>query len=70
MGIIGFSSPPQRRSHEPDLVLAVGVSGVGVARHDEGIVDTHTWRVQNLCHGADLIHDGHFVGGSSERPER
>ncbi|KAK0153378.1 Fanconi anemia group M protein [Merluccius polli] len=56
--------------HEPDLVLAVSVSGVGVARHDEGIVDTHTWRVQNLGHGVDLIHDGHFVGGSNERPER
>jgi len=55
--------------HEPDLVLPVDVSGVGVARHDEGVVDAHARRVQDLGHGADLIDDGHFVGGSGERPE-
>lgn len=61
----------RRRSgplQEPDLVETVAVGGVGVAGHDERIVDTHGGGVQELHHGADLVYDGHLVGGASEGP--
>lgn len=64
---------PLRRSgplQEPDLVATVAVGGVGVAGHDERVVDTHAGGVQELRHGVDLVDDGHLVGGASEGPGR
>lgn len=62
------SSRPSASLHEPDLVLAVAVSGVGVASHDERVVDANTRRVEQLCHGVDLVNDGHFIGGTGKGP--
>lgn len=44
------------------------MSRVGVAGHDERVVDAHGRGVQQLRHGVDLVDDGHFVGGTSKRP--
>lgn len=54
---------------EPDLVETVAVGGVGVAGHDERVVDAHAGRVEELRHGIDLADDGHLVGGAGEGPE-
>lgn len=65
--------PPLRRSgplQEPDLVVTVAVGGVGVAGHDERVVDAHAGGVQELRHGVDLVDDGHLVRGAGEWPGR
>lgn len=53
---------------EPDLILTVAVSRVGVAGHDERVVDAHTWGVQQLSHGVDLTDDGYFISGAGKPP--
>lgn len=61
----------RRRSgplQEPDLVETVAVGGIGVAGHDERVVDAHAGGVQDLRHGVDLVNDGHLVGRASEGP--
>ena len=40
---------------EPDLVLPVGGSGVGVPSHDEGVIQVHLGGIQNLRHCVDLL---------------
>lgn len=44
------------------------MGGVGVAGHDERVVDAHARGVQELRHGVDLVDDGHLVGGAGEGP--
>lgn len=64
----GCSSRPSASLQEPDLILAIAVSWVGVAGHDEGVVDAHARGIQQLRHGVDLVNDGHFVSGTGESP--
>lgn len=50
--------------------MTVAVGRVGVAGHNERVVDAHARGVEDLRHGVDLVDDGHLVGGAGEGPGR
>lgn len=68
---MGSSSSSRRGSgplQEPDLVVAVGGGGVGVAGDDEGVPQAQLGALQDGCQQVDLSHDGVLVGDPSEAP--